>query len=163
LTALSPSSTTLIFSTPPNQQSLAPPDSKLHLLRSLSDLELSLLISAARLDIIAHTDTVNFAMAYDEYVTLMGKYRLHNAGAGMLALGGASKVWGRSVACMAWERLAALGLLLPAAVGGRAASGGGGQTGAGSESRMWKVDLALEEIAGAVKLSTILAKWCREI
>jgi origin recognition complex subunit 4 len=114
------------------------------------------------LDIIAHTDTVNFAMVYDEYVSLMGKQRLHNAGAGILALSGAIKVWGRSVAGMAWERLAGLGILLPTAVGGGRGAGRN-ETGAGLESKMWKVDVALEEIPGAVKLSAVLAKWCREI
>ncbi len=66
---------------------LAPPDSKLHLLAALSELDLGLLIAAARLDIVAHTDTVNFAMAYDEYSSLMGKQRVQSAGAGMLAVG----------------------------------------------------------------------------
>src|SRR4029434_5347223 len=106
--------------------SLEPPDSKLHLLGSLSDLDLSLLIAAARLDIVAHTDTVNFAMAYDEYTSLMGKQRVQSASAGMLALGGGARVWGRGTAGMAWERLVAFGLLVPAAAGGRGTAGLGG-------------------------------------
>ncbi|KAL2158998.1 hypothetical protein VTH06DRAFT_3029 [Thermothelomyces fergusii] len=138
--------------------SLEPPDSKLHLLGSLSDLDLSMLIAAARLDIVAHTDTVNFAMAYDEYTSLMGRQRLQSAGSGMLALGGGARVWGRGVAGMAWERLAALGLLVPAAAGGRGTAGL-----AGLDAKMWKVDVALEEIPAAVKLNAVLARWCREI
>ena len=134
------------------------PDSKLHLLESLSDLDLSLLIAAARLDIVAHMDTVNFAMAYDEYTSLMGKQRVQSAAAGMLAVGGGSRVWGRGVAGMAWERLASLSLLVPAAVGAR---GAGAHS--GLDAKMWKVDVALEEIPGAVKLNTVLARWCREI
>lgn len=131
-----------------------PPDSKLHLLESLSDLDLSLLISAARLDIVAHTDTVNFAMAYDEYTTLIGRQRVQSSTSGMLALGGGVRVWSRGVAKMAWERLVSLGLLLPTGAGGRQG---------GIESRMWKVDVTLEEIPPAVKLSTVLARWCKEI
>lgn len=131
-----------------------PPDSKLHLLASLSDLDLSLLIAAARLDIVAHTDTVNFAMAYDEYTTLIGRQRVQSSTAGMLALGGAVRVWGRGVAEMAWERLVSLGLLLPTGMGSRHG---------GIESRMWKVDVALEEIPVAVKLNAILQRWCKEI
>ncbi len=142
--------------------SLSAPDSKLHVLASLSELDLSLLIAAARLDIVAHTDTVNFAMAYDEYTSLMGKQRVQSASAGMLALGGASRVWGRAVAGMAWERLAAHGLLIPAAGLGGGAGGGGGGRG-GLEARMWKVDVVLEEMAPAVRLSAVLARWCREI
>ena len=137
--------------------SLEPPDSKLHLLSSLSDLDLSLLIAAARLDIVAHTDTVNFAMAYDEYTSLMGKQRLQSASSGMLALGGA-RVWGRGVAEMAWERLISLGLLVPAGLGGRRTIGAGGL-----EAKMWKLEVALEEIPLAVKLNAVLGRWCKEI
>ncbi|EOO03950.1 putative origin recognition complex subunit 4 protein [Phaeoacremonium minimum UCRPA7] len=136
---------------------LEPPDSKLHLLSSLSDLDLSLLIAAARLDIVAHTDTVNFAMAYDEYTSLMGKQRVQSASSGMLALGGA-RVWGRGVAEMAWERLITLGLLVPAGLGGRRTIGAGGL-----EAKMWKLEVALEEIPLAVKLNAVLGRWCKEI
>ncbi|KAF3767607.1 hypothetical protein M406DRAFT_40012, partial [Cryphonectria parasitica EP155] len=151
LAGLSPTNLTLRFS--PTLTS-DPPDSKLHLLGSLSDLDLALLISAARLDIVAHTDTVNFAMAYDEYTTLIGRQRVQSAAAGMLALGGGVRVWGRGVAEMAWERLVSLGLLLPTGMGGRHG---------GIEGRMWKVDVILEEIPAAVKLNAVLARWCREI
>ncbi len=49
---------------------------------------------------------------------------------------------------------------MPAAIGGgRAAAGHGGL-----EARMWKVDVALEEIPAAAKLkNSLLARWCREI
>ncbi|KAK3339315.1 origin recognition complex subunit 4 C-terminus-domain-containing protein [Neurospora tetraspora] len=180
LSTLSPSSPTLrIPPAPvaPSPSSLThtlittePPDSKLHLLASLSDLDLSMLIAAARLDIVAHTDTVNFAMAYDEYTSLMSRVRVQSASAGLLALGGGSRVWGRGIAGIAWERLVTLGLLVPAAGslggGGANAKGAGatlGQSGGGLEGKMWRVDVALEEIPGAVKLGNVLARWCREI
>lgn len=156
LASLSPVNLSLRFDPVPGAAAVSTdaPDSKLHLLESLSDLDLSLLIAAARLDIVAHTDTVNFAMAYDEYTTLIGRQRVQSATSGMLALGGGVRVWGRGVAAMAWERLASLGLLLPTGLGGRHA---------GIEGRMWKVDVTLEEIPVAVKLSTVLARWCKEI
>ncbi|KAF7559908.1 hypothetical protein G7046_g4232 [Stylonectria norvegica] len=138
--------------------SLTPPDSRIHLLSTISDLDLALLIAAARLDIIAHTDTVNFAMAYDEYSSLMGKQRVQSATSGMLAVSGGVRVWSRGVAGIAWERLISLGLLVPAGIGGGRTMGHGGL-----EGKMWKVDVALEEIASGVKLSTVLARWCREI
>ncbi|KAK7417383.1 origin recognition complex subunit 4 [Neonectria punicea] len=138
--------------------SLTPPDSRLHLLSTLADLDLGLLIAAARLDIVAHTDTVNLAMAYDEYSSLMGKQRVQSATSGMLAVGGGVRVWSRGVAAIAWERLVSLGLLVPAGIGGARSLGHGGL-----EGKMWKVDVALEEIPAAVKLSTVLARWCREI
>lgn len=140
---------------------LEPPDSKLHLLGSLSDLDLAMLIAAARLDIVAHTDTVNFAMAYDEYTSLMGRQRAQSASAGLLALGGGARVWGRGAAGIAWERLVSLGLLVPATAGG---GGRGGTAGMGGlDTKMWRVDVALEEIPAAVKLNAVLARWCREI
>ncbi|KAH6895771.1 origin recognition complex subunit 4 C-terminus-domain-containing protein [Thelonectria olida] len=138
--------------------SLMPPDSRLHLLSTLSELDLGLLIAAARLDIVAHTDTVNLAMAYDEYSSLMGRQRVQSATSGMLAVGGGVRVWSRGVAGIAWERLISLELLVPAGIGGARSLGHGGL-----EGKMWKVDVALEEIPAAVKLSTVLAKWCKEL
>ncbi|EHK48172.1 hypothetical protein TRIATDRAFT_172772, partial [Trichoderma atroviride IMI 206040] len=142
-----------------NLTSLTAPDSRLHLLSTLSDLDLGLLIAAARLDIVADTDTVNFAMAYDEYSALAGRQRVQSATAGMLAQGGNARVWSRGVAAVAWERLVTLGLLVPAGVGAGSRSQGHG----GLEAKMWRVDVALEEIPAATKLSTVLAKWCKEI
>src|SRR5688572_1045215 len=138
--------------------SLLPPDSRMHLLSTLSELDLGLLISAARLDIITHTDTVNFAMAYDEYSSLVGRQRVQSATSGMLAVGGGARAWSRGVAGIAWERLVSLGLLVPAGIGGARSLGHGGL-----EGKMWKVDVALEEIPTGVKLNAMLAKWCREI
>lgn len=158
LAGLTPTSPFPRIPAPSIAVSLDPPDSKLHMLESLSDLDLSLLIAAARLDIVAHTDTVNFAMAYDEYSSLMSKQRAQTASSGLLVLGGGTRVWGRGIAGMAWERLVALGLLVPAASGGRGTAGL-----SGLDSKMWKLDVALEEIPAAVKLNAVLARWCKEI
>jgi origin recognition complex subunit 4 len=139
--------------------SLAAPDSKLHILQGLSDLELAVLIAAARLDIILDTDTCNFAMAYDEYSTLTSRHKIRTSSTGVTALGASTKVWGRDVALGAWERLADYELLIPAGIGG-----GGGSRDFGAGGRMWKVDVGLEEITGSVEgLSGVMARWCREI
>lgn len=145
----------------------------MQLVSALSDLDLGMLIAAARLDIVADTDTVNFAMAYDEYSALVGRQRVQSATSGMLAVGGGARIWSRGVAGIAWERLISLGLLTPAGVSGGAGGAAGGGAGAGAGSRtlghagldgkMWKVDVSLEEIPAAVKLSAVLAKWCKEI
>ncbi|KAK8010782.1 origin recognition complex subunit 4 [Apiospora arundinis] len=159
LSTLSPSCLDLkMSSTNLERISLEAPDSKQHLMAALSDLELAMLIAAARLDIVAHTDTVNFAMAYDEYSSQMGKQRVQSAGSGMLALGAGGRVWGRGIAGMAWERLASLGLLIPAGIGGRSNSAHGGL-----EGKMFKLDVVLEEIPGAVELPGFLTKWCTQI
>jgi origin recognition complex subunit 4 len=138
--------------------SLSAPDSKLHILQGLSELELALLIAAARLDIILDTDTCNFAMAYDEYSSLTSRHKIQTSSTGVTALGGSAKLWGRDVALGAWERLAEYDLLVPAGIGEISAR----DFGAGG--RMWKVDVGLEEITGSVEsLSRVMAKWCREI
>ncbi|CAL3965181.1 unnamed protein product [Diplocarpon coronariae] len=134
------------------------PDSKLQILAELSELELALLIAAARLDIILDTDTCNFAMAYDEYSSLTSRYKIQTSSSGVAALGVSAKVWSRDVALGAWERLAEYGILVPTAICG----GGGRDVGVGG--RMWKIDVGLEEISGSVEcLSGVMAKWCREI
>ncbi|KAI0109910.1 origin recognition complex subunit 4 C-terminus-domain-containing protein [Daldinia grandis] len=138
--------------------SFEPSESKLHLLATLSDLELALLISAARLDIVAHTDTINFAMAYDEYSSQMGKQRVQSASSGMLALGAGARTWGRGVAAVAWERLVSLGILIPAGIGGRSNAAHGGL-----EGKMWKLDVVLEEIPTACELPGFLSRWCSQI
>lgn len=139
---------------------LLPPDSKLHLLPSLAEIELALLIAAARLDVILDTDTCNFNMAYDEYVTLASRAKLLSSASGAAALGGAGRVWTREVAIGAWERLEGLELLMPAL----GAGGGGGIADVGRAGRLWKVDVGLEEIGGArVEMSAVMAGWCRKI
>ena len=161
LSCLSPTNMTLDCPSACSEtSSLAAPDSRLPLLSTLSDLDLSLLIAAARLDIVAHTDNVNFAMAYDEYSSLVGRQRVQSATSGMLALGGGARVWSRGVSAIAWERLVSLGLLVPSGLGGgaRAAVMQGGLG-----SKMWRVDVALEEIPAAARLNNVLAKWCKEI
>ncbi len=85
-------------------QALDAPDSKLHLLASLSDLDLSLLIAAARMDMVAHTDTVNFAMAYDEYSRLFPR-----AGSACGRPARASWRWAAARACGAARRGRQLG------------------------------------------------------
>lgn len=117
-----------------------------------------MLIAAARLDIILDADTCNFAMAYDEYSNLTAKHRIQASSSGVLAMGSSTKVWAKDVALGAWERLIDHELLIPAGIGGSVVVGGG------MESRMWKVDLGLEEIPASVEgLSNTLSRWCREI
>lgn len=131
---------------------LSPPDSKLSLLPSLSDLQLALLVAAARLSLIHDADSCTFALAYDEYKTLASKARIQASAGGAVA-GAAARVWGKEVARGAWEGLLELGLVLP--VEGRRQSG---------DAALCRVDVGLEEIGmSGVELGTTMAKWCREI
>jgi origin recognition complex subunit 4 len=131
------------------------PDSKLFLIPHLSTLALSLLIAAARLDIIHDSDTCNFNMAYDEYVTLASKARIQSAAGGMSASGSVSKVWGKDVARREWEHLVDLTLVMPVIQG---QAGGFG---------MIRCDVALEEIgavlAGEKGVDKYLERWCKAI
>ncbi|KAL5115183.1 origin recognition complex subunit 4 [Pleosporales sp. CAS-2024a] len=134
---------------------LSAPDSKLFLIPALSTLALSLLIAAARLDIIHDTDTCNFNMAYDEYVTLASKARIQSAAGGLSASGSVTKVWGKDVARSEWDRLVELGLVMPVVMG---PPGGFG---------MVRCDVALEEVGavlGAEKgVDRYLERWCKAI
>ncbi|KAI9839320.1 MAG: hypothetical protein M1819_003315 [Sarea resinae] len=183
LSSLSPSSLSLasIFARIPTPRHLLqPPDSNLHMLPSLSDLELSLLIAAARLDILTGSSLVTYEMAYAEYVSLASRARVSASSSTMatsssLATAAAAtgiRVWGRDVAVGAWESLGRCGLLVPAGVASYGSSGGGiaggGQQGVkGGGAGVWRVDVALEEIAPSFSasggLSGWMARWCREL
>ncbi|KAI4738370.1 hypothetical protein E4T50_11180 [Aureobasidium sp. EXF-12298] len=128
---------------------LQPPDSKLAALASLSQLQLSLLIAAARLTIIHDTEVVSFALAHAEYVSLASKAKIAASASGTVVMGGGvGRVWGKEVARNAWEGLERRKLVL---VEGR----GGG----------YRVDVRLEEIGEAegVEMGGLIGRWCREI
>ncbi|ELR07505.1 hypothetical protein VC83_02114 [Pseudogymnoascus destructans] len=163
IASLTPRSLPLTSASFPVQSTLSPPDSKLHILQGLSDLDLTLLICAARLDVVLDTDTCNFAMAYDEYSTLTARQRIQASSSGIGALSASYKVWGREVAMGSWETLVDYELLVPVSMGAGPMGGLGGG-GVGREGKMWKVDVGLEEIAGSVGgLTSVMTKWCKEI
>ncbi|KAL5348360.1 origin recognition complex subunit 4 [Pseudogymnoascus australis] len=163
IASLTPRSLPLTSASFTAHSTLSPPDSKLHILQGLSDLDLTLLICAARLDVVLDTDTCNFAMAYDEYSTLTARQRIQASSTGIGALSASYKVWGREVAMGSWETLVDYELLVPASMGAGPMGGLGGG-GVGREGKMWKVDVALEEIAGSVGgLTSVMTKWCKEI
>lgn len=125
--------------------SLAPPDSKLTLLSSLSTLQLALLICAARLTAIHSIDTVPFIQAYEEYKVLASKAKLQASASGALAQGAGSRIWSKNVAKVAWDDLIEMGLVLE------------------DGSRGGRVDIGLEEIGlTGVELGS-WGRWCREI
>ncbi|KAG9665244.1 origin recognition complex, subunit 4, partial [Aureobasidium melanogenum] len=127
---------------------LTPPDSKLAALASLSILQLALLIAAARLTIIHDTETVTFALAHAEYVSLASKAKIAASASGQVAVGGAvGRVWSKEVCKTAWEGLERRKLVMAE-----------GKVGS------FRVDVRLEEIGEAeVELGATMAKWCREI
>ncbi|VVT55176.1 uncharacterized protein SAPINGB_P004465 [Magnusiomyces paraingens] len=118
----------------------------------LSELELSLLICAARVEIKYGSDTFNFNVVYDEYVQMATQlHKERRAALSRPTAGGDSRggyrVWSREVARAAWERLEAMelvtyieagsngtGMVFIAAEGGGGGGGGGGDEGGGSGS-----------------------------
>ncbi|RKF81835.1 Origin recognition complex subunit 4 [Golovinomyces cichoracearum] len=145
--------------------SISEPDSKLHLLQGLSELELALLIAAARLDVILDTDTCNFDMAYEEYSSLSSRHKIQTSSTGLAAIGAnVAKVWGRPVALDAWENLVQYELLVPVTIATGGDFLGTRSNHCGVVNRKWKLDISLEEIPCSVDgLSSVMTKWCREI
>jgi origin recognition complex subunit 4 len=151
-----PSFTTADLTTTLN---LLPPPSNLHLLPSLSDCALALLIAAARLTILHSTDLVNFGLTYAEYVSLASKARLTSFSSGASAVGATgTRVWSKDVCRGEWERLLGIGLLVPAL------GTGDGVVGSAASKGMVRVDVALEEIPMAVEgLSAVMERWCKQL
>lgn len=111
-------------------------------IKCLSELELSLLVCAARVEIKYESDTFNFNVVYDEYVHMakhLHKERMaamSNPETGLA--GGGYRIWSRDIARSCWERLQNLELVtyVDARANGtgtvliptnKSGSGGGGQ------------------------------------
>lgn len=134
------------FKTSLPTSSLGPPDSRLTLLASLGNLQLALLICAARLTAIHNTEVISFALAYEEYKVLASKARLQASAHGSMAHGAGARISSKDVAKNAWEDLVECGLVMYD--GGR----GGG-----------RVDVGLEELGmSGVELGQ-WGRWCKEI
>jgi origin recognition complex subunit 4 len=144
------------------QDALSAPESKLQMLEGLSALELSLLIAAARLNIILDQDNCNFNMVFEEYQKMATRARIQSLASGVAATGGGSKVWSRQLSLGAWERLGDYELIIPAT--GTLTLSGAGTRDVSQDGRVFKVDVALEEILPSVQgMSAVMSKWCREI
>ena len=138
---------------------LLPPDSKLHLLSSLSEMELFLLIAAARLEIILDTDTCNFNMAYDECCSLADRLKTQSSASGVTALSFGTIMRVKEVALEAWERLEELELLIPVT-----GTGGLGNMDVGGRGKLCKIDVTLEEIGDSgIMMDDKMMRWCRSI
>ena len=168
------------------RSSLRAPESKLDLIVSLSEIELALLIVAARLEIIVDADACNFNMAYDEYLSLASRAKIQassssssinttNSSPIIDRTGRTSittvtylgfRIWSKEIALVAWEKLGRYGLLVPVSTsygGGRRCGGSGGGRediiggGGGPAGRFWRVDVALDEIVPALNSAVAAA------
>ena len=160
-------------------KALVPPENKLSLLSSLSTLELSILICAARMEIILdqgnvaasdRTVTCTFDMAYAEYVDLASRSKVINNASPFSTshpVSASGRVFSRTVSKGAWENLCHIGLLVPASAATRSSSASTSAAGSGAT---WRVEVALEEIgvmvgtgAGWGAVGSTLARWCRDL
>ncbi|KAI1618636.1 origin recognition complex subunit 4 [Exophiala viscosa] len=148
-------------------------------LPQLPTLHLSLLIAAARLETIHNFEAANFALVYNHYVELLKRSRLQRSSLsarsqGAALTGAGFRQWSKSTATGAWEDLAQWEMIVP--VSRSVAAGGGSKFGEdtlGGDSigvRMFRVDVALDEIAWAVRerlgaagAGEVLTKWCNEV
>jgi origin recognition complex subunit 4 len=132
-------------------------------LEGLSNLELSLLISAARLNVILDQDTCSFNMAFAEYQKMVAQAKIQSSASGAAATGAGSKVWSRRLCLGAWERLGEYELIIPA-ICPSSAAGGVGSRDTSRDGRMFKADVALEEILPSVPgMNAVMLRWCKEI
>ncbi|CAN6662012.1 origin recognition complex subunit 4 [Trichomonascus vanleenenianus] len=136
--------------------------------KGLSEIELALLISAARAEIKLASETVNFNIVYDEYYNLA---RLLSQERTALTSGMDSelgedfvpvkhraaryRVWSHRAAKSAWERLQGMQLVLPSALPN---SGG---SAARDELRMVRIDVRLFELGNMIGTQHVLYKWTR--
>lgn len=149
--------------------------SLLTLLPQLPTLHLSLLIAAARLETIHNFTAANFALVHTHYVELLTRSKLQNSSLSALTKGGALtgaglRQWTKETARGAWEELAQWEVIVPVSGGGAGGLNDEGLGGDGIGTRMFRVDVTIDEIAWAVKgemgrggAGEVLAKWCREI
>ncbi|ANB11306.1 hypothetical protein AWJ20_4110 [Sugiyamaella lignohabitans] len=127
---------------------------------SLSELELALLICAARAEVKLESDTLNFNLVYDEYVEVGKRIREDRRAAIVSADVDGYRIWSRQVARSAWEKLEAMELVvyISSTATGKAAAAGAALD---DELKLIKVDASLLEISNMIGRSHPLHKWTR--
>lgn len=115
-------------------------------IQGLSELELSLLIAAARVEFQHETETVNFNLVYDEYEKCAKKVNMERKMATSALTGtrlGRYRIWSREVAMEAWERLQAVDFF------------------SAGNDRMVRVNTGLLELGEAIGQNHSLYSWTR--
>ncbi|ODQ65424.1 origin recognition complex, subunit 4 [Nadsonia fulvescens var. elongata DSM 6958] len=134
-------------------------------IEGLSELELSLIICAARVQIKLEIESLNFNLVYEEYFQVASQFkqerianmsslsRMSNSG-----MGAGYRIWSRDIARAGWERLESMNLLI--GLGGSTGNRGMGAN-ARDEIKMMKVDVGLMEIAKIMGSRHPLKQWTR--
>jgi len=140
------------------------------MLADVPTLHLSLLVAAARLDTIHNLAALNFNLVYSHYAELVTRSKTQRSASGLMVTGGGLRMWSKETARHAWEDLGHWEVIVP--VTGLGVGPGEDGASENADSRMWRVDVSLDEVAWAVKekLGSVgvgvgeqLGKWCREI
>ncbi|KAG5366425.1 Origin recognition complex subunit 4 [Yarrowia sp. B02] len=135
-------------------------------IEGLSNLELSLIISAAKVEVMFDVDQVNFNLAYEEYLKTAKEQReaLRAVDLDGMATGTVAgfRIWSRGVARAAWEKLESLNLLLPVEKSAkRVAKQLASDTSLDDEIRMARVDVSLQELTNMLGNSHHLIQWTK--
>ena len=142
------------------------PPSLLTLLPHLPTLHLCLLTAAARLETIYSLPQINFTATHTHLTSLIQstKLRLSSTHTGVAGAAAALRSWNKETCVSTWEDLVKWGVVVPVMKG---KSDEGGE---GAETRMVRVDVALEEVGWAVKgkwegrgVGEVIGRWCKEI
>jgi origin recognition complex subunit 4 len=127
----------------------------------LSELEIALLICAARAEVKLDADALNFNLAYDEYLEVANKVRQERSAAmgnltstanGNTVMVTGYRIWSKTLARAAWERLGSLELVVPADAKAKKVS---------DELRLMKVDVGLMELSRMIGDSHPLYRWTK--
>ncbi|KIX02376.1 uncharacterized protein Z518_08317 [Rhinocladiella mackenziei CBS 650.93] len=159
------------------------PPSLLTLLPHLPTLHLSLLICATRLEMVHNVMALDFGLVHSHYIELLTRTRLQRStlsslsltkGSGSGVTGTGLRPWSKDTARGAWEELARWEVIVPVSrLGGSGVAGKFGDEALGGDgmgTRLFRVDVTLDEVAWAVKeklgvvgAGEVLAKWCKEV
>jgi origin recognition complex subunit 4 len=124
-------------------------------IQGLSELELALLICAARAEVKLESDTLNFNLAYDEYYECATRFRNERRAAIPSTVVAGYRVWSKRVARSSWERLEDMDLIVTVVTTLTKTNA------AGDELKMVKVDASLLELGNIIGRNHPLFSWTR--
>lgn len=133
-----------------------------NVINSLSEIEIALLISAARLVIKNDLNWINLNATYEEY-QVQAKTQNKNRSSNVFntsAINTGFKIWPKERCEAPWEALQRLGLLIPPTSGGKS-----GKTLDFSnntvETKMWQLEVTLDELRFIVDSDKNVKSWTR--
>lgn len=131
----------------------------------LSDLELCMVICAAKVEVMFDVDQLNFNLAYEEYHKTAREQReaMRAVDLAGMATGTVAgfRIWSRDVARAAWEKLESLNLLTSIEKSAKRIAKNASEASLDDEIRMVKVDVGLQELTNMMGNTHHLIQWTR--